>query len=59
MTVTEFESAAEKLRKELKEIADYNALFARLSYDAYKKQGFTEKQIMSMIKECDCMQNGG
>jgi hypothetical protein len=58
MTVKEFESAADKQRRELREIAEYNAEYARLSYDAYKRQGFTERQIMTLMRECDCMQNG-
>lgn len=54
MTITELETKAEKHRRELKEIADYNAEYARFSYDAYKGQGFTEKQIFKLMRDCDC-----
>lgn len=53
MSVSELETKAEKQRREMKEIADYNAEYARIQWDAYAKQGFTEWQIIALIRDCE------
>jgi hypothetical protein len=54
MTIIEMETKAEKRKRELKEIAEYNAQYDRILWDAYAAQGFTEQQIIALIRECDC-----
>lgn len=53
MTITELETKESKRLREIKEIAEYNAQYDRILWDAYAAQGFTEQQIIALIRECD------
>ena len=54
MTISELETKESKRLREIKEIAEYNAQHDRTLWDAYAAQGFTEQQIIALIRECDC-----